>query len=206
LGNGDGTLQGQKMYGVEGSPTSLAAGDFNGDGKLDLVTANRYGNSISVLLGNGDGTFQPAVSYAAGDVPESVAVGDLNGDGKLDVVVADNISGRISVLIGIGDGTFQPAVGYWVNPAPVSIAIADLNGDGIPDLAVLAAGETVAILVGQGDGTFQYQPTNFIAGSDPGFTESLVVGDFNGDGRPDVAVALGYVAQLGVLLNHTRIK
>ena len=85
------------------SAQSVAVGDFNGDGALDLVVANRFSNNVSVLLGNGDGTFRTAVNYAAGSSPLSVAVGDFNGDGVLDLVVANGglspDPGNVSVLI-----------------------------------------------------------------------------------------------------------
>ena len=80
-------------------------GDFNGDGKSDLVVANQYSSNVSILLGNGDGTFAAAVNYAAAD-PLSVAVGDFNGDGKSDLAVANSGSNTVSILLGNGDGTF----------------------------------------------------------------------------------------------------
>jgi hypothetical protein len=85
-------------YAVGTKPTSVAVGDFNGDGKLDLVTANSGSNTVSILLGNGDGTFQSAVSYGVGTAPSSVAAGDFNGDGKLDLVTANSGSNNVSVL------------------------------------------------------------------------------------------------------------
>src|SRR5438094_6591269 len=81
---------------------SVAVGDFNGDGKLDLAAANRYTQNISVLLGNGDGTFQTAVGYGSGSYYESVAVGDFNGDGKLDLAVGNGYFGNITVMLGNG--------------------------------------------------------------------------------------------------------
>src|SRR4029077_1762672 len=89
--------------------TSVAVGDFNGDGKLDLVVVNNLSASVSVLLGKGDGTFQAAVNYGVGLGIISVAVGDFNGDGKLDLVVGGVVAtnSNISVLLGNGDGTFQ---------------------------------------------------------------------------------------------------
>jgi len=89
LGNGDGTFQPAVNYNVTFGPQSVAVGDFNGDGKLDLAVANYFGEALSILLGNGDGTFQAHVNYKAGSGPVWVAVGDFNGDGRLDFAVAD---------------------------------------------------------------------------------------------------------------------
>jgi len=90
LGNGDGTFQAHVDYQTGSSnPSSVAVGDFNGDGKLDLVVADLFSTDVRLLLGNGDGTFGTAASYAAGAGPSSVAVGDFNDDGRLDIAVAD---------------------------------------------------------------------------------------------------------------------
>src|ERR1022692_3750501 len=159
---------------------SVAVGDFNGDGKLDLAVANGVG--VSVLLGNGDGAFQPAVTYAAGTYTESIAVGDFNGDGKLDLVVTNNLSsgGTVSVLLGNGDGTFQAPRTYGVGASPYGVAVGDFNGDGKLDLAVTNSGSSgsVSVLLGNGDGTFQ-PALNSAAGTD---LLSVAVGDFSGDG------------------------
>jgi Bacterial Ig-like domain (group 3)/FG-GAP-like repeat/FG-GAP repeat len=204
LGNGDGTFQTARNYYSGGVYTfSIAAADVNGDGKPDLVVANRgdsTGNlngTVSVLLGNGDGTFQTAVNYVSGGaLANSVAVADVNGDGYLDVVVANicqtygggggcSGNGPIGVLIGNGDGTFQTAVTYDSGPiSPQSVAIADVNGDGKPDIVV--AGDSVAVLLGNGDGTFQ---TAVNYGSGASGPQSLVIADVNGDGQPDLVVA-----------------
>ncbi len=96
------------------APDGVAVGDFNGDGILDLVTANYLDNTVSVLLGKGDGTFAPQVTYAVGSIPRNVAVGDFNGDGKLDLAVANQGDNTVSVLLGNGDGTFAPQVTYAV--------------------------------------------------------------------------------------------
>jgi hypothetical protein len=168
------------------NPASVAVGDFNGDGKLDLAVANSASNNVSVLLGNGDGTFQAAVNYAVGTNPASVAVGDLNGDGKLDLAVANIGSNNVSVLLGNGDGTFKAAVNYAVGSSPYSVAVGDFNGDGKLDLAVANPGSNnVSVLLGNGDGTFQ-TAVNYAVGSYP---YSVAVGDFDGDGRMDLAVA-----------------
>src|SRR6266700_2147560 len=88
-------------------PASVAVGDFNGDGKLDLAAANYNSKSVAVLLGNGDGTFRTPLSFLVGNAPAFVAVGDFNGDGKPDLVVANHNDNTISVELGNGDGTFQ---------------------------------------------------------------------------------------------------
>ena len=134
---------------------SVVVGDMNGDGKPDLVVANRCdatGNcangSVSVLLGNGDGTFQAAVSYGSGGQDAtSLVVGDVNVDGKLDLVVANRCAdhtcanGSVSVLLGNGDGTFQAAVSYGSGGQNAySVAVGDVSGDSKPDLVVANEG------------------------------------------------------------------
>ena len=90
----------RRDFGVGSTPESVAVGDFNGDGKPDLATANSFdlGNA-SVLLGNGDGSFQAAQDFGAGLRPLSVAVGDFNGDGRPDLAVANWVSNNVSILI-----------------------------------------------------------------------------------------------------------
>jgi hypothetical protein len=191
-------------YGSGGdSPFSVAVADVNGDGKLDLLVANEcattcQNGAVGVLLGNGDGTFQPAASFYSGGLsPRGIAVADLNGDGHPDLVVANFFAagggeGIIGVLLGNGDGTFQPAVTYDSGGViAASVAIADVNGDGKPDLVVANECATqkckhgvVAVLLGNGDGTFK-KAVKFPAG----ITQSVVVADVNGDGKPDAIVA-----------------
>src|SRR5207302_182670 len=134
---------------------------------------------------------QPALTFAtAGFNPEYVAVGDVNRDGRLDLAVAHSGStlGTVAVLLGNGDGTFQAPRNFSTGQGSLSVAVGDVNGDGQPDLAVANSGSplgTVAVLLGNGDGTFQ-APRNFAAGTGP---LSVAVGDVNGDGQPDLAVA-----------------
>jgi uncharacterized protein (UPF0548 family) len=207
LGNGDGTFQTAVTYSFAGTNlTAIVVGDFNGDGKLDLAVGNEgppYSGyldaGVSVLLGNGDGTFQQAVnSSAPGAGGYQYVVGDFNGDGKLDLAMPNGGTAQagytdngVSVLLGNGDGTFQTAVNYTVGAAPSSLVVGDFNGDGKPDLAVTKEGTApdypdggVSVLLGNGDGTFQ-PAVNYAAGSRP---ISLAVGDFNRDGKPDLAV------------------
>lgn len=165
-------------------PYFMAAADFNRDGKLDLVVADRDSAAVYVLLGNGDGTFLAAVKYDAGTRAWSLAVGDVNGDGKADVVVAD-ASKTVSVLLGNGDGTLQAALKLQAGSTPNSVAIGDFNQDGRADLAVANYGDnSIGIFLGNGDGTFQ-AAVNYDAGGTPYF---VAVGDFNRDGEADLAV------------------
>ena len=201
-------------YPGENGPAAIAAGDFNGDGRLDLAVANYNTSTVSILIGNGDGTFRAPVDYSLGTytAPEAIAIGDFNGDGRLDLAVADTGTGTVSILLGNGDGTFQPAVSYSTEapitrqiPAsitsPDAIVVGDFNGDGKLGLAVadLGSNETisypdgtyqsinvqggVSVLLGNGDGTFQPALYDAIEPAD-----ILVAGDFNGDGKLDLAI------------------
>jgi hypothetical protein len=105
-------------YAAGAGPEDVVTGDFNGDGKRDLVTANSTANTISVLLGNGDGTFRAKVDYSVGKQPVSLAVGDFNGDGKTDIALANQSAKTLSILLGNGDGTFQAATGHSVRDQP----------------------------------------------------------------------------------------
>mgnify|MGYP002682764754 CR=1 FL=1 len=87
-------------FAVGTSPLSVALGDVNGDGRLDIVVANRSSNTVSVLIANGAGVFEAAVNYSAVGQPSSVALGDVNGDGKLDIVATNQDSTKVVVLLG----------------------------------------------------------------------------------------------------------
>jgi len=194
-----GDLKVAPRYPAGPSPQSIATGDFNGDGKLDLAVADRNSNSVSILLGNGDGTFQPPVSYSVDLAPVFVVVGDFNGDGKLDLAVVNAGSNDVSILLGNGDGTFQPAVSYSVGRNPQSVTVGDWNGDGKLDLAVANQGDNdVTILLGNGDGTFQ-PPSSYAVGTSP---VSVTAGDFNGDGHLDLAVANQGDNDVAILLGN----
>lgn len=180
--------------------SAAASGDFNGDGKVDVVTANGIttgSHGVSILVSNGDGSFQVPRNFATGTDPTAIAVGDFNGDGKLDVAVANRASNSISILLGNGDGTLQPASTIVLTGSPISINTADFNNDGKKDLvAVVNVSPGVyqaAILMSNGDGTFGL--TTMSAGS------SLVVGDFNGDGRQDLAV-FGLVVSPNAMIKY----
>src|SRR5208283_3791450 len=167
------------VAGVQGG--SIAVGDFNGDGKLDVAVSDYDSETlgVDVMLGNGDGTFQAPVTYATAADPLMVIVADFNGDGKLDLATANASSETISVLLGNGDGTFQThkdnstaiaescislAAGALRDdknmdvPAGVDqVALGDFNGDGKLDVAVTNSGtyDMVSVLPGTGSGTLK---------------------------------------------------
>ena len=186
-------------YAAGDGPTSVALGDFNADGRPDLAVANS--SNVSVLLSNANGTFQARVNYAVGSGPGSVAVGDFNADGRPDLAVANAFSNNVSILRGNANGTFQVAVNYAVGRFPVFVAVGDFNADGRPDLAVAnRPSANVSILLGNANGTFQ-AAVNYGVGTGASFPFSVAVGDFNADGRPDLAVANISSNNVSVLLN-----
>jgi hypothetical protein len=136
LGKGDGTFKAHTDFATGLQPISVAAGDFNGDGKLDLATANFNNDNISVLIGKGDGAFQPHVDYATSNSPDFVAIGDLNGDHKDDVLATSAFASQVSVLRGNGDGTLQAHVEYEVGTNAAAIALGDFNGIGALGFAI----------------------------------------------------------------------
>jgi len=204
LGNGDGTFPTEQMISVSGGPQSLAVGDFDRDGKTDLAVVSVFSQTMTVLMGNGDGTFTAKVQHpATGHIPVSATVGDFNGDGILDLVVANLNSGApslgsLTVMLGNGDGTFRPTPSSPVlGSCPGSIASADFNQDGHRDIVATSSYEgTTSVLLGNGDGTFD-APLSFPSGAGSLFA---AVGDYNGDGVPDLAVAAGNANRVTVLL------
>jgi hypothetical protein len=186
LGNGNGTFKDQTTVATGDAPRSVALGDVNDDGRLDIITANRDSSTVSVLLGNGNGTFQTQTTFATGSSPRSVALGDVNGDGRLDIITANNNGDNASVLLGNGNGTFKNQTTVSTGSTgsnPRAVALGDMNGDGKLDIITANTGNASAsVLLGNGDGTFAAQPT-FATGSNP---RSVTVGDVNGDGKLDI--------------------
>ncbi len=184
LSNGDGTFQ--KGVGGGGG-ISLAVGDFNRDGNLDVATVPSSEEFLEVALGNGNGTFGVATDFNADARPDFVATGDLNGDGILDLVAANYDSNDISVLLGKGDGTFGTASDTPVGQiAPDALALADFNGDKKLDLVVASVGSGgirggLTVMLGNGDGTFG--PSALYAKDD---FYTVTVADINGDGKLDL--------------------
>jgi Big-like domain-containing protein/VCBS repeat protein len=187
IGDGSGSFVTQTTSAVSGGTgggtLSLALADVNGDGKLDLITANRSHDNVSVLLGNGDGTFAAQTTYGVGSYPQRIVAADVNDDGKIDLITANSNSDNVSVLIGLGNGAFSTQVTYAVGNFPRSVISADVNGDGKLDLVTSNySASTVSVLLGTGTGTFLAQNTYAISGG-PG---AVAIIDIDGDGKLDL--------------------
>lgn len=199
LGNGDGTFQAAPDIHVGSGdvPATATAGDFNGDGAPDLAVSIFFPtgeNNVRIYLGNGDGTFAQGQDIVEGS-PRALAVGDFNGDGEQDIAAIDFIfeHNRLLILLGQGDGTFAPvATEADVGPEAQSLTVGDFNGDGRQDVATADPNtDILSVLLGNGDGTFG-TAQHLSPGVIPvpgGLVQpvSIKVGDFNGDGRLDLA-------------------
>jgi hypothetical protein len=210
-GNGDGTFQPNPLILTAGAgASSVAVGDFQHNGNLDLAVTNSVSNTVSVFLGNGNGTFQAVKNITLGNTtvsggvvsmgainlvagPVAVAAADL-GNGQVDLVVANNASNSVSVLLGNGDGTFRRGQTIKGVANSQAVMVADFNHDGKPDVIIeqIAGGDAAqtseTVLLGNGDGTFKPPISRFLGQGLIG----LAVGDFNGDGKTDIAAADGF--------------
>jgi len=188
LGNGNGSFTAAGVYATGAAPTAIITSDFNGDGKLDLATANQQGLSVSVLLNQGNATFT-TTNYTLSGTTKPVDLGsaDFNGDGKFDILVTDLFSNTAQLLVGNGLGGFTlTGIVHTFPLAPGGLTIADFNGDGKMDWAtILASPRLISIHLGNGNGTFN-TPSVFSGGSAPNF---IIHGDFNGDGKVDLAIS-----------------
>ena len=205
LGNGDGSFTALSPVPAT-AIFVIATGDFNHDGKPDLALVNPGAESVTILLGNGNGTFREKSTISISGAPTAIAIGDLNLDGKEDLAVVNGSTQSVTILLGKGDGTFtkvasQPATGV----EPLSIAIGDFDGDSIPDLAVSNQNYgypnlgTVIVLLGNGKGEFRATAASPQTGSIP---DTILVADFNGDGKPDLLTSNAGSNTISLLLGE----
>jgi hypothetical protein len=195
-GKGDGTFPTTSEFSVVAAtaPTGVATGDFNKDGKVDIVVASATGccpltGGISVLLNSGSGTFAAPVLYSNPNGVDNglVAVGDLNLDGKLDVVESSEGGNNVAVFLGNGDGTFQTAKVYPVAWAS-ALALGDLTGDKKPEIVVSSYPDGTAwVLLNKGSGNFQISSVYSADSSAMAMVTGMAIGlaDFNGDKKLD---------------------
>ncbi len=226
LNRGDGTFPAARSYDVNPTPlaqqqfmdSSLTTADLNHDGKPDLIaltTATVYDGSFSgvnnavlaVLVNNGDGTFRPAATYDAGQSKPHMVVGDFNNDGNPDVLVQEYNPSPAALFLGNGDGSLRGPINF--NPSFESSGLwlaGDVNGDGNLDLIEVGNVDsaTVEVALGKGDGTFQTSKVGAtLSGLLVGGPPVAVTGDFNGDGKLDLALVThdsGYHYFVSVLL------
>ena len=205
LGNGDGTFRAKTDFPIGTQTQAVAAGDFNSDGKVDLVvTLNSPQFSLALLTGTGTGSFNAPTFFpnTSGFDSPAIAATDLNGDGKLDLVVMHNIAcftapcraaRSITILLGNGNGTFQTPSEVDVGTGPNSMAVLDLNRDGIKDVAIGGGNTEFSVLLGVGNGTFVQQPVATLVPGGDLFSacNDIGVGDLNRDGIQDLVVPLG---------------
>jgi hypothetical protein len=202
LGNGNGSFAAVVHQPCGDGPFAVAVDDLDGDGANDVAVANNNADTMAILLGNSDGSLQAAVAVYSGDGPHGIAIVDMDGDSEPDILTANFYSDNITYFRGLGGGSCTNMGSWYVGDAPWGdIPVADLNGDGRLDLGIaLYYGSQLAVMEQQADGSFSAL-TRYPVGSYP---IDSALGDINGDGLPDFAVANNTSHNVSILLGTYR--
>jgi hypothetical protein len=191
-GTGRGRFVGGSDVAIAGSPRSVALGDVDGDGDLDLLAASYNDNTVSVRLNNGNGTFGSAPNVAVGSNPQATALGDVDGDGDLDLLTANSAANTVSVRLNNGNGTFSGGADVAVGASPQGIALGDVDSDGDLDLLVANLFDnSVSVRLNGGNDSGSNTGT-FSRGSEVAvgkYAHSVVLGDVDNDGDLDLLAA-----------------
>ncbi len=183
----------------DGRPHGAATGDVNGDGRVDVITANGPDLLASVFLSEGDGTLTRFDYETPTSRVEFVEVSDLDLDDDLDLVMTSPRDGKVVVLKNPGDGTFPDTKFHDVGASPIVVLARDVDGDDVPDVLTMNSGDSsVTILKGLGDTTFGARRDTAVGVGDRG----LAADDFDGDGDIDIAVVRGQTQILSLLANR----
>lgn len=180
-------LTNDSSYTLGKRPFSVCTNDFNGDGILDIATANNTSGSVSILIGTGVGSFMSATTYSVGNDPKYICSGDFNNDSYIDLATTNgSVAGNNFILLGTGTGSFTVTSYTLPSSSYFSINTADFNNDGNLDLVTASNVINCAVvLIGTGTGSFM-PATTYSVGNNPRHT---CVGDFNNDGNMDIATA-----------------
>ncbi|GAB3850098.1 hypothetical protein GCM10028822_15030 [Hymenobacter terrigena] len=191
--------------GASSGLTGVAVADVNGDGRMDIVTANGSNSIVGVLLGQAGGGFGTVTTYSTGafSYPTGVVVTDVNGDGRKDIITANGAGGAAGVLLGQVGGGFATVNTYPTDTGsyPYGVAVGDMNGDGRPDIVTAnGTSNSASVLLGQASGGFA--PANSYSTGAGSYPQGVAVADMNGDGRLDIVTANNGSQTVGVLLGQ----